>query len=202
MDGWSSRGRWSGWRGPAPPCRTSASACRWLRAKGGLLARFKANESYFPGRRLRPMSILDDVEALKRMELFAKVEPAKLKLMAFAAERTQFRKGEEMVHQGDPADAAYIILEGRADVVVDTPGGPLKVAEVKRDAFVGEIGILCDVPRTATVVATEDLTTLKITKDLFFRMVTDFPTISIEVMRVLAQRLEHANELLAANRKH
>jgi CRP/FNR family transcriptional regulator, cyclic AMP receptor protein len=135
------------------------------------------------------MSILDDVEALKRMELFAKVEPAKLKLMAFAAERTQFRKGEEMVHQG-----------GRADVVVDTPGGPLKVAEVKRDAFVGEIGILCDVPRTATVVATEDLTTLKITKDLFFRMVTDFPTISIEVMRVLAQRLEHANEMLAAQR--
>ena len=76
------------------------------------------------------MSILDDVEALKRMALFAKVEPAKLKLMAFAAERTQFRKGEEMFHQGDPADAAYIILEGRADVVVDTPGGPLKVAEV------------------------------------------------------------------------
>ena len=152
------------------------------------------------------MSILDDVEALKRMELFAKVEPAKLKLMAFAAERTQFRKGEEMVHQGDPADAAYIILEGRADVVVDTPGGPLKVAEVKRDAFVGEIGRArqrhAGLKPTATVVATEDLTTLKITKDLFFRMVRDFPTISIEVMRVLAQRLEHANELLAANRKH
>jgi CRP/FNR family cyclic AMP-dependent transcriptional regulator len=146
------------------------------------------------------MSIHEDVEALKRMELFAKVEPAKLKLMAFAAERTQFRKGEEMVHQGDPADAAYIILEGRADVLVNTPGGSLKVAEVGRDAFVGEIGILCDVPRTATVVATEDLTTLKITKDLFFRMVTDFPTISIEVMRVLAQRLEHANEMLAATR--
>ncbi|HEV8391482.1 MAG TPA: Crp/Fnr family transcriptional regulator [Dongiaceae bacterium] len=146
------------------------------------------------------MSILDDVEALKRTPLFAKVEPAKLKLMAFAAERTQFRKGEEMFHQGDLADAAYIILDGRADVVVDTPGGPLKVFEFKRDDFVGEIGILCDVPRTATIVATEDLTTLKITKDLFFRMVSDFPTISIEVMRVLAQRLEHANQLLAANR--
>ncbi len=142
------------------------------------------------------MSILDDVEALKRTPLFAKVEPAKLKLMAFAAERTQFRKGEEMFHQGDVADAAYIILDGRADVLVDSPGGSLKVAEVGRDAFVGEIGILCDVPRTATIVATEDLTTLKITKDLFFRMVSDFPTISIEVMRVLAQRLEHTTEQL------
>ena len=146
------------------------------------------------------MSILDDVEARKRMELFAKVEPAKLKLMAFAAERAQFRKGEEMFHQGDIADAAYIILDGRADVVIDTPGGPLKVADVKRDAFVGDMAILCDVPRTATIVATEDLTALKITKDLFFRMVSDFPTISIEVMRVLAQRLQHANELLAANK--
>jgi CRP-like cAMP-binding protein len=146
------------------------------------------------------MSIWDDVEALKRMEMFAKVEPAKLKLMAFAAERAQFRKGEEMFHQGDAADAAYIILEGKADVVIDTPGGPLKVADVKRDAFVGDMAILCDVPRTATIVATEDLTALKITKDLFFRMVSDFPTISIEVMRVLAQRLQHANELLAANK--
>jgi CRP/FNR family cyclic AMP-dependent transcriptional regulator len=74
------------------------------------------------------------------------------------------------------------------------------VADVKRDAFVGDMAILCDVPRTATIVATEDLTALKITKDLFFRMVSDFPTISIEVMRVLAQRLQHANELLAANK--
>ncbi len=146
------------------------------------------------------MSILDDVEALKRTKLFAKVEPAKLKLMAFAAERTQFRAGEEMFHQGDIADAAYIIIDGKADVVVDTPGGPLKVADVKRDEFVGEIAILCDRTRTATIVATEDLTTLKITKDLFFRMMTDFPSISIEIMRVLAQRLEHANELLAANK--
>jgi CRP-like cAMP-binding protein len=146
------------------------------------------------------MSILDDMEALKRTPLFAKVEPAKLKLMAFAAERAQFRKGEEMFHQGDVADAAYIILDGKADVLVETPRGNLKVAEVGRDAFVGEIGILCDVPRTATIVATEDLTTLKITKDLFFRMVSDFPSISIEVMRVLAQRLEHADKLLAATK--
>src|SRR5882724_11719850 len=98
------------------------------------------------------MSIWDDVEALKRMEMFAKVEPAKLKLMAFAAERAQFRKGEEMFHQGDAADAAYIILEGKADVVIDTPAGPLKVAEVGSNEVVGDIGILCDVPRTATIV--------------------------------------------------
>ncbi len=142
------------------------------------------------------MSIHDDVEALRRIPLFAKVEPSKLKLMAFASERTTYQAGEVLFHQGDLADAAYIILAGSADVMVNTPAGPLKVADAGPDAFVGEIGILCDVPRTATIVAREPLTTLRITKELFFRMVTDFPSIAIEVMRVLAQRLEHTTEQL------
>lgn len=142
------------------------------------------------------MSIHDDVEALRRIPLFTKVEPSKLKLMAFASERASYQPGEILFNQGDLADAAYIILDGTADVMVNTPGGPLKVAEMGRDAFVGEIGILCDIPRTATIIAREPLTTLKITKELFFRMITDFPSIAIEVMRVLAQRLEHTTEQL------
>ena len=66
--------------------------------------------------------------------------------------------------------------------------------------FVGEIAILCDVPRTATVTATGDLSTLKITKELFFRLVRDFPEIGIEVMRVLAHRLDATNAQLRAAR--
>lgn len=139
------------------------------------------------------MSIQEDVEALKRIPLFAKVEPAKLKLMAFASERAQYQTGDLLFNQGDTADAAYIILEGAADILVATPDGPLKVADVGPGAFVGEIAILMDVPRTASIKATEPMTTLKITKELFFRMVTDFPSIGLEVMRVLAQRIENMN---------
>src|SRR6202000_742369 len=115
------------------------------------------------------MSIQDDVDALRRIPLFTKVEPSKLKLMAFASERATYQAGDVLFNQGDRADAAYIIRDGRAEIVVNTPNGPLTVAEVGRDAFVGEIGILCDVPRTATIQATERLVTLKITKDLFYR---------------------------------
>jgi CRP-like cAMP-binding protein len=142
------------------------------------------------------MSIQEDVEALRRIPMFAKVEPARLKLMAFAAERANFSAGESMFYQGDISDAAYIILDGKASVIVNSPGGPLKVAELGRDSIVGDIGILCDVPRTATVTALEPLSTLRITKDLFFRMVSDFPSIGIEVMRVLAQRLDTTTERL------
>lgn len=136
------------------------------------------------------MSINDDVELLRRIPMFAKVEPAKLKLLAFTSERVTYGEGQELFHQGDNADAAYIIVAGTADVMVDSPRGPLTVAQLGTNEFIGEIGILCDVPRTATVRAATELTTLKITKELFFRMITDFPAMGVEVMRVLAHRLE------------
>jgi len=62
--------------------------------------------------------------------------------------------------------------------------------------LIGEIGILCDVPRTATVKASSNLTTLRISKDLFFSMVTDFPAMGVEIMRELAHRLDHTTTQL------
>lgn len=142
------------------------------------------------------MSIDKEVEILRQIPLFANIEPVKLKLMAFASERITFQVGQSLFQHGDEGDAAYIIVDGEADVLVDTPTGPLRVAKVKRNDIVGEIAILCDVPRTATVTVTQELTTLRITKDLFFRMVTDFPEMGVEVMRVLAHRLEQTTAQL------
>ena len=136
------------------------------------------------------MSIDQEVEILRQIPLFANIEPARLKLMAFASERLTYKPGQALFHQGDVGDAAYIIVDGAADVIIETPDGPLKVAVLKRNDIVGEIAILCDVPRTATIAAATELTTLMITKDLFFRMLMDFPVMGVEIMRVLAHRLE------------
>ena len=142
------------------------------------------------------MTIDEEVELLRKIPLFAKVDPAKLKLLAFASERAVFAPGELLFNQGDPGDAAYIIIGGEAEVLISGTGGPIAVATVGKNVFVGEIAILCDVPRTASIRAVSALTTLRITKDLFLRMLMDFPAIGIEVMRVLAQRLEHTTERL------
>lgn len=136
------------------------------------------------------MSIHEDVELLRRIPMFAKVDPAKLKLLAFTSERVTFDEGQELFHQGDAADAAYIVVDGSTEVIVDLPRGPLVVASLGKNALIGDIGILCDVPRTATIKALSRVTTLKIAKDLFLRMVIDFPTMGLEVMRELAHRLE------------
>jgi CRP-like cAMP-binding protein len=142
------------------------------------------------------VSIIEDVELLRRIPMFAKVEPAKLKLLAFTSQRVTFEAGQELFHQGDAADAAYIIVDGLADIIVDTPAGPLTVAQLGKNDLVGEIGIICEVPRTATVKAASRVTTLRIARDLFYRMLTDFPVMALEVMRDLGHKLEAANAKL------
>lgn len=146
------------------------------------------------------MSINEEVDRLKRIPLFANVDVTKLKLLAFASERLTFPPETELFHQGDAADAAYLILEGTADVLIELPNGRLPVAKLGKDELVGEIGILCDVARTATVRSEGELVALKITKELFLQMISDFPAMAIEVMRELANRLNHTNSQLSACR--
>ena len=142
------------------------------------------------------MGLQEEVELLRNIPLFAKIEPSKLKLLAFTSERLTYSQDEILFSQGDAGDSAYIIIGGEADIVVNTPGGPLVVATLKQNEIVGEIAILCDVPRTATVRAKTELTTLRITKDLFFNLVVEFPQIAVEIMRELARRLEQTTTKL------
>jgi CRP-like cAMP-binding protein len=136
------------------------------------------------------MSLSEEVDLLRSIPLFAKIEPSKLKLLAFTSERLNFDPGQVLFKQGDPGDAAYIVMSGDARISVDTPKGRLDVATLGKGDIVGEIAILCDVPRTATVEAKTQLIALRISKDLFFRLVTEFPQMAIEIMRELAQRLD------------
>jgi CRP-like cAMP-binding protein len=142
------------------------------------------------------MSLNDEVDLLKKIPLFAKIEPSKLKLLAFTSERLTFAPGELLCRQGDPGDTAFIILDGDADVLVDTPNGQLSVARLGKNDLVGEMAILIDIPRTATVKAIGPVSTLAISKDLFFRMVTEFPQMGVEIMRELAHRLENTTAQL------
>ena len=146
------------------------------------------------------MSLNEEVEVLRHVPLFARIEPAKLKLLAFTSERLVFPAGSELFHQGDSGDAAYIILDGEADILVDAPGGEIVVAEARRHAFVGEIAILIDIPRTATVRARSELSTLVVTKETFLGMASEFPDMAIEIMRELAQRLADTTAQLTAAR--
>lgn len=142
------------------------------------------------------MSLKQEFELLRRVPFFAEIEPAKLKLLAFMSERVAFDPGKRLCRQGDPADAAYLIIDGHAEVLVETPGGPVVVATLGSNEIVGEIAILCNIPRTATVRAKDRLVTLRISKEPFMRMVREFPNMAVSIMQELALRLEATNNQL------
>lgn len=142
------------------------------------------------------MSLHQEVDVLRAIPLFARIEPSKLKLLAFTSERVKYAAGDFLFHQGDDGDAAYIVLNGEAEVMVESPTGPFKVASLGRHAIIGEMAVLMDVPRTAGVRAITQLEVLRISKELFLRLLTDFPQMAIEVMRELAVRLERTTTQL------
>lgn len=148
------------------------------------------------------MKLEDEVEVLRRIPIFAKIEPSRLKLLAFTSDRMTFEEGQDVFQQGDLGDAAYLILNGEVDIVVDSPAGSVTVATVGRNSLIGEIAILCDAPRNATVRPKGHIEALKIKKDHFLRLMTEFPEMAIEVMRVLASRISATNdELTTAKRQ-
>jgi CRP-like cAMP-binding protein len=144
------------------------------------------------------MTIDTEVQSLRQVPMFRDIDPSRLKLLAFTSERIHFAKGQRFFSQGDAADAAYVILEGCAEVLLETPSGPVKVAELGRNALLGEMGILSDSPRSATILAAEPTSALRIDKRVFLELLSQFPQMSIAVMRELASRLERMNAQVLA----
>lgn len=139
-----------------------------------------------------------EVEALRAVPIFRTTEPRLLQLLAFLSEREDFRDGELLCRQGEHGDSAYVLLEGRADIIVDGPQGRSRVASLGKNEIVGEMAVICDIPRTADVVAAGDVSALRIGKDQLLRMLRDAPDMALEMMRALALRLNETTIALYA----
>jgi CRP/FNR family transcriptional regulator, cyclic AMP receptor protein len=143
------------------------------------------------------MSILTEVELLRRIPLFSNIDTSRLKLLAFTSERLTFENGAILFREGDRGDSAYLILAGKVDISVGSPNGDVLVASVGANNIVGEMSLLCEIPRSATVTAAEPLDTLRIKKDQFFGLLRDLPQMTLEIMRELALRLNNVNKELS-----
>ena len=99
------------------------------------------------------MSLNEEIKALRNIPMFANMEMTQLKLLAFTSQRLAFEPGQDIFCRGEEGDAAYIIIDGSADVLVDPDGTEMTLATVVANARLGELALLFDVPRTATARA-------------------------------------------------
>lgn len=131
-----------------------------------------------------------DAELLSRIPFFAGLDRSQLKLLAFTNERLSFQAGDTLYQQGDSAESACVVVDGSFSVIVDTAEGRIKVAEIERGGLIGELALLCEAPRTASVIANGDATVLLIAKDIFIQLIRDNPAVGANLSRILAQKLE------------
>lgn len=144
----------------------------------------------------------DEVDLLRSIPMLATLPANKLKLLAFASDRVSYDVGELLFNQGDDAEAAFIVISGTADVLVaaEENDEPSKVAELGPNSFVGDMAILCDIPRTASVRANTPLDTLRIRKDHMMDMVMDSPSLALAVLKEQVQRLAKTTQDLSEAR--
>ena len=146
------------------------------------------------------MSLEQEVELIRQFPIFSKIQPAMQKLLCFSSERLTYDAGQVMFNAGDPGDAAYIVIEGSVEISVPTPSGPIIVNTLGRNELIGEIAIFGEVPRTATAKALSRLETLKISKELFIKVIRENPDAAIELIKILAARLANTTGQLTRTR--
>jgi CRP-like cAMP-binding protein len=146
------------------------------------------------------MSLEQEVELIRQFPIFSKIQPAMQKLLCFSSERLTYDAGQVMFNAGDAGDAAYIIIDGSVEISVPTPSGPIIVNTLGKNELLGEIAIFGDVPRTATAKAIAKVETLKISKDLFIKVIRENPDAAIELVKILAGRLANTTSQLTQTR--
>ena len=125
--------------------------------------------------------------ALKAVPLFAGLTPQQLRRVAEVGRVRLFRAGTAIVHLGEPGETFYVILDGHALVVRET-GRPLKL---RTGDFFGELALIENVPRSADVIATDDVTALTIGHTAFKRLLRSEAAFTYAILRTVIGRLRN-----------
>lgn len=131
----------------------------------------------------------DLVALLRAVPLFAKLDPGKLKLLAFSSASLALGDGEVLICAGEPADAVYIVASGDAEVIVGSGHEEVRIGVFGKNWLVGELAVFLNEPRTATVRAVGELRVLRIGAEVFLRIVSENPEVALNVMRILSDKL-------------
>jgi CRP-like cAMP-binding protein len=125
------------------------------------------------------------IELLKRVPLFAGCSKKELRELAARTDEIDLKDGYVLMREGRPGREFVVLVEGTAAVTKDGKN----LAELGPGDWVGEIALLTNVPRTATVTATSPIRVLVITDRSFRRLVETMPSIALKVLASVGDRL-------------
>ncbi len=136
------------------------------------------------------LSTAESIEAfLSTNPLFYSLSPTVLGSLADTVREVRFSPGDTIVQEGDPGDSFYLIKHGRVRVVKGEPGSELVLSELGSSEGFGEMSLLVDQPRSATVRAIGEVLAYQLTKDDFSNLMRTLPELASKMHRLVEERV-------------
>jgi CRP-like cAMP-binding protein len=135
------------------------------------------------------------VDVLRRVALFASLDQSELELLAAAARRVQFPRGSIVFQEGDPGEFLLVLAKGRVKVsLLGENGAETVVSFLEPPAVLGEIALLDESPRSATVMTLEPTEFLQIGRAPFLALIKRHPEVALRIMAQLSRALRRVTE--------
>ena len=156
-----------------------------------------------------PSSLPSAVAGRRRSSLFAasatlfgQTESPILNAFDGESDALMLRSGEALFRQGDRGDALFVVTHGSLEVLAEDPVAPPRtLAVIGRGGLVGEMALLVDEPRSATVRALRDSEVVRIGKEAFDALLLRQPALAIEIARGLVRRLRRTSAGAPSHRR-
>lgn len=146
------------------------------------------------------MGLEDDIAKLARNQTLAALEPEALRLIAFSAETKILRAGDILFRLGEPANGGFVVLSG--SIALDASDLGTGTARIVRPpGLIGETALLTQTSRPATAIAREPASVLRITRQLFHRVLNEFPRSADALRQSLGARLRQFTHELGGLRQ-
>ncbi len=135
------------------------------------------------------MDVFQEAERLQQIPMFNRLDPAKLKLLAFTSEVVNWQDGDILCRVNEPSDTVYVILDGEVEILGHVEEEEVVLFTKAKDEIVGEMAVLSNAPRSATLRARAGLVTLNISNDAFLKLITENANVALSVMKQLSDKL-------------
>ena len=137
-------------------------------------------------------------ELLRKVPLFQGLDKKHLGMLAKTAHERSFPAGQAIVQEGESGIGLFVVGSGQVEVVQQRGGQETRLRTLGPGAVFGELGLLTDHPRTATVRATEPTSCLVVTSWNFRALLDESPIIAKEMLGTVAKWLVEAEDRAAA----
>jgi len=135
----------------------------------------------------KSMTLNEETDFLSKVPLFRELEPSLLKLLAFTSEMVNYQDSEVLFRAGEPGDCAFVIMDGEVEILSTEDSMVVGVLQINQ--IFGELALLNDEPRSATLRAKGDLKVMRISESSFLELIKESSGLALNVLRQLSQKL-------------